>query len=609
MRRITALGLALLLTSLGGCGDDDGSSCVDNDGDGYGVGCDLGDDCDDTDDTIHTGCDDCVDMDGDGHDANVPAICPSGDDHCDGDPNNWTVDGCASCADGDGDGYGAGCDQGDDCNDNDDSVHDTCNCVDMDGDGHDAYSATLCPSGDDECDGDPSNWTPLGCASCADTDGDGYGTDCDLGPDCLEGDANLHDNCQTVLFRGDYLVNDTGNVGMASFPGPAMTTMSVAGLDATAMTQAMALSPGRSLLALAGTGLSGNNVVNLYDAEAGGTATIIVSYSEAWEVTIRDLAFSADGAWIAYLADAELEGTFDLHVVPTDGSAPPKRVSPAPSAADQDVMEFRWSPNVSGAVRHIAYRRHHATLATHGLYLVEITAATPASVEIQAEYVVETIGFDFLYQLYYRINATGLHQIMRTDTMYTSVVQVSGTILANGDGEASVRTASLSPTGAMLAFAADSPTRFLREVFVLNVLSNMPDQVSDTGAITPGPGPGRGPVSIVWSPDEALLGLRSNWQLDASETATDMAAWVVPASTPAGGVRLIQILPQWQGKDVLSMAFSADSQRLFILGDLVDDNEFELYSTTDFTTEAQDPTSLLIQDVVADGDVNGMVVW
>ena len=31
---------------------------------------------------------------------------------------------------------------------------------------HDAYDATWCPSGDDNCDGDPDNWTTIGCSSC-----------------------------------------------------------------------------------------------------------------------------------------------------------------------------------------------------------------------------------------------------------------------------------------------------------------------------------------------------------------------------------------------------------------------------------------------------------
>lgn len=42
-----------------------------------------------------------------------------------------------------------------------------------------------------DCDvGDPNHWAD--CGRCVDADGDGYGTDCDLGPDCDDGDAAVH---------------------------------------------------------------------------------------------------------------------------------------------------------------------------------------------------------------------------------------------------------------------------------------------------------------------------------------------------------------------------------------------------------------------------------
>ncbi len=41
-------------------GMDGGANCVDNDGDGYGVYCPLGPDCDDEDPAIHSGCADCT---------------------------------------------------------------------------------------------------------------------------------------------------------------------------------------------------------------------------------------------------------------------------------------------------------------------------------------------------------------------------------------------------------------------------------------------------------------------------------------------------------------------------------------------------------------------
>jgi formylglycine-generating enzyme required for sulfatase activity len=182
------------------------SSCLDEDGDGYGTDCDNGTDCLDTDYTIWTGCFGCEDRDGDLHDAYDAIWCPTGDDNCDDVTStnefNWTVNGCSSCVDTDGDGYGTNCDLGDDCAINNPFYSTGCEgCTDgdYDGDGHDAYDATWCPTGDDNCDdmtgSHEFNWTPTGCASCTDNDSDGRGANCDLGGDCHDGDNSIWTDC------------------------------------------------------------------------------------------------------------------------------------------------------------------------------------------------------------------------------------------------------------------------------------------------------------------------------------------------------------------------------------------------------------------------------
>lgn len=188
------------------------ASCVDADGDGYGVDCDLGTDCDDdasTGPSCHTGCSDFyIDNDGDGHGdstVSLTGICspPSGyaassDDNCDdttdADEFNWSPTGCTACVDADGDGYGADCDYGDDCYDSDNSIWVDCpGCVDNDGDGHDLIDALWCPIGDDNCDDDLYSWSSTSCTSCVDNDGDGYGVDCDYGSDCVDNNDTIPD--------------------------------------------------------------------------------------------------------------------------------------------------------------------------------------------------------------------------------------------------------------------------------------------------------------------------------------------------------------------------------------------------------------------------------
>lgn len=90
---------------------------------------------------------------------------------------------------------GVGCSSSDGGNTN---QNDNAHCVDSDEDDHYAQDASQCPAGDDQCDGDPDNWTATGCASCVDGDGDGHGVDCDRGPDCNDSDPGIWTGCPGV---------------------------------------------------------------------------------------------------------------------------------------------------------------------------------------------------------------------------------------------------------------------------------------------------------------------------------------------------------------------------------------------------------------------------
>jgi formylglycine-generating enzyme required for sulfatase activity len=83
-----------------------------------------------------------------------------------------------------------------DCNDDDVSEY---NCEDTDGDGHNDYVFESCPQGDDYCSDDPNNWTLTGCDSCIDSDDDGYGENCNRGPDCDDEDNLIYENCPMVF--------------------------------------------------------------------------------------------------------------------------------------------------------------------------------------------------------------------------------------------------------------------------------------------------------------------------------------------------------------------------------------------------------------------------
>ncbi|MBI5398944.1 hypothetical protein HZB03_05765 [Candidatus Woesearchaeota archaeon] len=164
----------------------------DTDGDGRGLGCPQGPDCDDTDSAIFVGCPNgCIeDADGDGYGPG----CSKGPD-CNGLDKLLTTDcpnGCIS--DEDGDGYGLHCKNGPDCNGLDTKLTTSCpnGCVvDNDGDG---FGVNCLPGLDcNDVDGKQTSGCPNGCVM--DLDGDGFGLGCTAGADCDGQDPKLTKTC------------------------------------------------------------------------------------------------------------------------------------------------------------------------------------------------------------------------------------------------------------------------------------------------------------------------------------------------------------------------------------------------------------------------------
>ena len=193
--------------------------CIDEDGDGYGEGCEQGPDCDDNDPNNWENCESCVDEDGDGYyvgcDDYVTIDGPDCDDNepnctdnCDIDEDEDNIPDCGDdCIDRDGDGYGEGegcldvdCDDTipectTDCSDEDEDNIPDCgdDCIDRDGDGYGEGEGCLGEDCDDttdmcttDCTTDNDQDNVPDCADpCVDADQDGYGEGpfCQ-GPDC-----------------------------------------------------------------------------------------------------------------------------------------------------------------------------------------------------------------------------------------------------------------------------------------------------------------------------------------------------------------------------------------------------------------------------------------
>ncbi len=183
--RFLALVLGLSVVILfAGCGDDDGapaSTCVDNDGDGYGEYCSMGADCDDSDANINPQATETT-CDGEDNDCDAATL-----DAPDGDTDTWDV-----------------CGAEDEVNPDD---KDPADCDDSDANINPGAAEIYYNGADDDC--DPVNTIDN------DQDGDGSTASAPVGstPDCDDtnaginpGEAETCDNC--IDENCNYLIDE-----------------------------------------------------------------------------------------------------------------------------------------------------------------------------------------------------------------------------------------------------------------------------------------------------------------------------------------------------------------------------------------------------------------
>jgi len=112
---------------------------------------------------------------------------------------------------------------------------------------------------------------------------------------------------------------------------------------------------------------------------------------------------------------------------------------------------------------------------------------------------------------------------------------------------------------------------------------------------------------LVWSPDQSKLAVVADWPVSGAGLDDAYCLFMVPTTAPAGGVRLFGS-PADAARDVQGPAFSPGGTRLFFVGDLgTTDNNFELYSTADFTAPNQPAAAARLQGVPTNGDVDTVV--
>ena len=418
-----------------------------------------------------------------------------------------------------------------------------------------------------------------------------------------------------LYYWGDFDTNSLNRVALVEFPAGTKTALALGGLAAVEI-EGVAVARDRTEIAVAGRKAAGNApVINIYAADGSGGPTTV--YTGGQNTDFEMLSYSPDGSMIAFLADIDLNNSMALYIVPAAGGAAPKLVSLTPVSIDQFVYSYKWAANSS----HIAFTGDLQTDTIVGLWTVDVTVENPSPVAIvtlaeltatdDLRDVDEVIDFDATGGLYFRSDhevANDRFRLYRCDLDGSNRGQVPGTNLTNGGGaaEASVGPFAISDTGSTLAFFSESPTAGLYQVYVMPLSGAEATVVS---SVTTDPGAGSGPDffalrPLVWSPDETRLAVIADWPVDGGDQADDFAAYILPVSPPAAGVRVLE--PSATAGDVLDLAFTADSSRLVIRGDLLDDDVYELFATADFTT-ADQGAGIRLEEVPSGGDIWGFV--
>jgi Tol biopolymer transport system component len=407
-----------------------------------------------------------------------------------------------------------------------------------------------------------------------------------------------------VYVFGDFDTVDTFEIAHFAYPGGARTVLSLQGLN-VAMYTRMAISPDGTLIAVTGVDNADHYQLHVYCADGSGSPAVIADAGTFANdgAVFRNLSFSPDGTTLAYQTDSAFFNSFQQYVASVAGGNS-KAVSPAPPASGLNVDGAVWAPDS----QHLVYHGDVATDELKGIWTVDVTDAVPVPVEIVPAGML-SVGHGPTYLGAMRFDAAGkvyflsdhvtdfLFQLFRADIDGQNLEQVPGSgLLDANSAEVSVGNPRLSPDGTHVAFAAATDASHqLSQVYVLDVTTPSTASVVSNVLTTP-TGSYRGvPTSqsaaIQWSPDGTKLAVIADWTSD-----DDLDVYVLPTSGAPGGVRLT-------GPDADVIKWSSAGAQLFIIGEMLDFSEGELFTTADFATPDQAASSLLIEDVVSGGSL------
>jgi Tol biopolymer transport system component len=313
-------------------------------------------------------------------------------------------------------------------------------------------------------------------------------------------------------------------------------------------------------------------VYELFSVQPNGLGNARLSDDLDAGGSVKSFAWSPDSSRVAYLADQDSASTDELYTSPPDTSDNPNPFVSQLPATDRDVFDFRWSPNADL----IAYRANQTNLTRTDLYVTSPLGAlnNPISSLILNGTVVEN---DYNWspdgaRIAYRANKNSATNI----DLYTNIIipiiaasiRISGPFNPGLVPAQNVVKFTWSPNSLIVAYLANQDDPDIIELY-----ASLRDQAFG-GVRVSGDFVVNGDVTdFAWSPDSLLLAYTANSiDLTTVELFTTLPDQIDEIRISGGIVA--------GGSGVTDFIWSPDSSLVAYLADQISVGIFELFTVT-----------------------------
>jgi hypothetical protein len=301
---------------------------------------------------------------------------------------------------------------------------------------------------------------------------------------------------------------------------------------------------------------------------------------------VVDFAVSPDGRRVAYKADQQVFGKFELYVVPVEGGTA-VNVS-RQSTNILEVRDFAWSFD-STTIAFRAFNPVPNTVGNIELFTVSSTGGTPVRVSIFPN--IDGEVRDFAWAPNSLLLAYTQNVILGTPTKFdlfsTRPFRQDNNQLSNSAGTnsiiATVTEFAWSPSSSLIAFIAEVETTGINELFVADASSvglapvSLSRTLQDLGEIT----------DFAWEPDNFRIAYRADQFLDQRFDLLTVL------SDGSQSPILVSNLPN-SNSVVRDFAWAPDSSRIAYIADQDTVGVFELFTNNAVGTSPRKVSNVLI---------------